>query len=74
MPGCKEEKSNATPTIRESDRLRHIDGFLVTDGDRCHVTLSTRLTTEQRERGIEDLLNQKSSKSQAGVYLWRHST
>lgn len=58
--------------VRDSDALTHIDGFLVTDGDRCRVTMSKRLTRDQKEQGVEHLLNEQREKSGAGVYLWNH--
>lgn len=56
--------------INESHRLTHIDGFLVTDGEAYRLTISARLTSEEKERGVQDLLKKKENTPQAGVYLW----
>lgn len=68
QPGGHER--NQDPNYRETDRLTHIDGFLVTDGTRYRLTMSKRLTSEQRERGVQDLLKQKEHNTDAALYVW----
>lgn len=67
------ERATENPNYRESDRLTHIDGFLVTDGTHYRVTMSKRLTSEQRELGVQDLLKQKDDNTRAGLYVWNRA-
>lgn len=58
---------------RESDTLRQIDGFLVTDGVLVRITIRKQLDPKDKLRGRQALLNRFEAERQPGVYLWSHS-
>jgi hypothetical protein len=57
---------------RESERLTHIGGFLMTHGDLGCITLSARLAEKDKARGREVLLNRLGclAVGTSGVRLW----
>ena len=55
--------------IRNSENLRNIDGFVVTDGDRSRITVSTRLNKAERDQGINHLRSLGDT-GHPGIYLW----
>ena len=57
---------------RESDRLRHIGGFLITYGSQCRVVLSASLPDGEKEHGLKYLLVRLADTpiGETGVYLW----
>jgi hypothetical protein len=68
------DRSGALWTVehRESERLHHIGGFLVTcDGESC-LTLSARISDGDKARGREVLIDSLVSQRVArrGVQLW----
>ena len=63
------QSTNARVVIRDSKNLTNIDGFVVTDGDRSRITVSTRLNKEERDQGINHLKSLSDTKS-PGIYLW----
>lgn len=55
---------------RESDALTHIDGFLVTDGDKARVTIRKHLNPDDKARGKRALIKRYTSNRRPGVYFW----
>jgi hypothetical protein len=57
---------------RESERLRHIGGFLMTYGSQCRVVLSADLPDGEKERGLKHLLVRLADTpiGETGMYLW----
>jgi hypothetical protein len=58
--------------IDESNQLTHIDAFLVTVGDRMRVTLSARLSSQDKQQGVRELLN-SVKRGSARSLVWRRS-
>ncbi|HEY0738282.1 MAG TPA: hypothetical protein VGD69_25415 [Herpetosiphonaceae bacterium] len=56
----------------ESDSLTHIDGFLVYYNNHGHLTLSTRLSDEEKLQGIHRLLNaiDSATRRKVRISLW----
>jgi hypothetical protein len=69
----KHDKPEEPLTVRDSDALTNIDGFLVTRGGRSRATMSSRLTEEERKRGVQHLLKEKEDHAGAGVYFWTNN-
>lgn len=57
---------------RESDHLTNLGGFLMTYGNQCRITMSARLSTEEKARGMEYLIGHldEMTSGKPGVYLW----
>jgi hypothetical protein len=69
--GTERESSITRCLIRESDRLTNIDGFMVTDGSHCRVTISKHLPTDKKNQGVNALEELANTRPEAGVYLWK---
>ena len=66
---------HSTVEYCESERLRHIDGYIVIYGKQCRITLSARLHDEDKARGFEYLLSCVNnlcavSQKPSAVFLW----
>jgi hypothetical protein len=57
---------------RESDRLTTVGGFLMTFGSQRRITMSTQLSTDEKERGIAYLLRclADAPSHTQHVFLW----
>lgn len=63
----------STPNIdyRESENFTNLGGFLMVSSIRRRVTMSARLTDEEKQRGLLHLLDQlNAAGGKVGVYLW----